>query len=131
MGLKILIADDDPHIREIISQMAVRRGHTTLFAGDGAEALALALSERPDAITLDVQMPRLDGRDVAARLKRDPMTRAIPVLVVSAQSDDFTRELVLEMGADDFVDKPFDANHLVSKLEYLVEKARGQKPTKP
>jgi two-component system OmpR family response regulator len=127
MGLKILVADDDPHIREIIAQMARRRGHAVVFAADGAEALALALAERPDAITLDLQMPRLDGRDVASRLKRDPMTRRIPVLVVSAQSDDFTRELVLDMGADDFVDKPFDANHLISKLEYLVEKARAAK----
>ena len=75
MGLKILVADDDPHIREIIAQMARRRGHSAIFAADGAEALALALAERPDAITLDLQMPRLDGRDVAARLKRDPMTR--------------------------------------------------------
>lgn len=126
MPLKILVADDDPYIRDIIARTAQRRGHTVIFAEDGAGTLAAALAEKPDALTLDIQMPRLDGRDVMSRLKRDPMTRALPVLVVSAQTDDFTRELVLEMGADDFVDKPFDANHLISKLEFLVEKRRGQ-----
>src|SRR5206468_9878557 len=107
MSLKILVADDDANIRDIIGQLAKRRGHTVLFAEDGASTVATALADRPDAITVDIQMPRLDGRDVVARLKRDPMTRDVPVVVVSAQSDDFTRELVLEMGADDFVDKPF------------------------
>lgn len=124
MALKILVADDDPHIRDIIAKMAQRRGHTVVFASDGASCLAAALSEKPDALTLDIQMPKLDGRDVMSRLRRDPMTRELPVLVVSAQGDDFTRELVLEMGADDFVDKPFDAGHLISKLEYLVDKRK-------
>lgn len=122
--MKILIADDDPHIRHIIGEMAKKRGHQVLFAEDGATAIAQALSEHPDAITLDIQMPKLDGRDAMSRLRRDPMTAKVPVLVVSAQSDDYTRELCLDMGADDFVDKPFDANHLISKLEYLVEKRK-------
>jgi DNA-binding response OmpR family regulator len=126
MPLRILVADDDVFIRDIIGKIAQKRGHQVLFASDGAATLATALAEKPDAITLDIQMPRLDGRDVMARLRRDPMTAKVPVLVVSAQTDDFTRELVLEMGADDFVDKPFDGNHLISKLEYLVEKRRSE-----
>jgi len=127
MALKILVADDDPYIRDIIGQMARRRGHAVVYAGDGATTIATALAEKPDAMTLDIQMPKLDGRDVMSRLRKDPITKNVPVLVVSAQSDDFTRELVLEMGADDFVDKPFDASHLITKLEYLVDKRKTEK----
>lgn len=128
MGLTLLVVDDDPDIRSLLSRAAVHRGHVVIQAEDGAQALEKVRTSIPDAVSLDIQMPRLDGRDVISRLKRDPTTRDIPVVVVTAMDDEYTRELCLEMGADDVVDKPFDVNHLIARLEFLVEKRRGPKP---
>lgn len=122
MGLKLLIVDDDPALRSLLGTAAAHRGHRVIQAEDGAEALDRVHAERPDAISLDLQMPRLDGRDVISRLKRDGATREIPVVVVTSMDDEYTRELCLKMGADDVVDKPFDVHHLLGRLEFLVEK---------
>jgi DNA-binding response OmpR family regulator len=128
MGLNLLIADDDPGIRSLLQQAAAQRGHQVVLAADGAEALERIKEQRPDAISLDLQMPRLDGRDVIARLKRDASLKTIPVIVVTSIDDEYTRQLCLEMGADDVVEKPFDVRHLLTRFEFLVEKhrARGQ-----
>jgi DNA-binding response OmpR family regulator len=132
VGLTLLVADDDPGIRGLLLRAATQRGHQVLQAKDGAEAFELVKKHLPDAISLDLQMPNLDGRDVMSRLQRDATTRAIPVVVVTSIGDEYTRQLCLEMGADDVVDKPFDVRHLLSRLEFLVEKRRDRdaKPEK-
>jgi two-component system alkaline phosphatase synthesis response regulator PhoP len=130
MGLKLMVVDDDADLRSLVQKVAAQRGHQVVLAEDGAKALERIHAEKPDAISLDLQMPNLDGRDVMSRLKRDPATRDIPVVVVTSMDDEFTRELCLGLGADDFVDKPFDAHHLVGKLEFLVEKRRDRAKAK-
>jgi DNA-binding response OmpR family regulator len=129
MGYKLLIADDDPMIRAVLSKVAVSRGHTVVACADGAQAIGMALAERPDGVMLDLMMPNLDGRDVIARLKSDPSTCETPILMLTAVDDEFTRELCLEYGVADYVLKPFDLNHVFMKMEHLIEKARETKAT--
>jgi CheY-like chemotaxis protein len=125
MPFTLLIADDDPDIVHLISRVAQTRGHKVLEATDGAEAIGLAIAEKPDAITLDIMMPRLDGRDVISRLKKDPATSRAAVIILTAVEDAYTRELCFEYGADDYVLKPFDVNNLFLKIERAVAKVRA------
>jgi DNA-binding response OmpR family regulator len=125
MGFTILVADDDPDIVRLVSRVAVARGHKVLEATDGAQAMGLALAEKPDAITLDIMMPRLDGRDVISRLKKDPATARAAIIILTAVEDAYTRELCFEYGADDYILKPFDVNNLFVKIERAVAKSKG------
>lgn len=124
MGFTILVADDDPDIVRLIGTVARSRGHKVLEATDGAQAIGLAIAEKPDAITLDIMMPRLDGRDVISRLKRDPATRHAAIVILTAVEDAYTRDLCFEYGADDYVLKPFDVNNLFLKIERAVAKVK-------
>ena len=129
MGYNFLIADDDALIRTLLVKAANNRGHTTTECSDGAQAIEAVLASRPDGVLLDLTMPKLDGRDVISRLKSDPSTRDVPVLILTAVDDDLTKELCLEYGAADYVLKPFDVSHVFLKMEHLVEKARARKPS--
>jgi CheY-like chemotaxis protein len=119
--LRILVAEDDPAVARLYAAYAQSRGHHVLFAQDGAEALASAAADRPDLILLDVAMPRLDGRDALQRLKADPATRDIPVLVITAHGgDQQLRDLMLELGAFDVLEKPIDLQIAFNKAERKV-----------
>ena len=119
--LRILVAEDDPAVARLYAAYAQSRGHLVLFAQDGAEALVSAAAERPDLILLDVAMPRLDGRDALQRLKADPTTRDIPVLVITAHGgDQQLRDLMLELGAFDVLEKPIDLQIAFNKAERKV-----------
>jgi DNA-binding response OmpR family regulator len=120
-SLRILIAEDDDAVASLYSTYARRRGHEPIHARDGAEALLMAVSERPDLILLDVAMPKLDGRDVCQQLKRNPATACIPILVVTALGGDQNiRDMLLEMGAGDVLEKPIDLQIAFNKAERLA-----------
>ncbi len=117
---RILIVDDD---REIVRGLAIRlraAGYETLSAHDGEEGLAAAIAEHPDAIVLDIRMPRTDGLAVLAKLREREDTKAIPVVVISANVVENTRAKALELGARYFVVKPFQATTLISTIESVV-----------
>ncbi len=119
--LRILVADDDPAVSKLYGAYAQSRGHAVSFARDGAEALVAAAAERPDVILLDVELPRLDGRDALRALKQRADTRGIPVLVVTAfGGDQGMRDLLLELGAWDVLEKPVDLQLAFNKVERLV-----------
>jgi CheY-like chemotaxis protein len=119
--LRILLAEDDAGLAKLYATFATGRGHSVSFAQDGIETLSAALSQLPDVILLDVQMPALDGRDVLAQLKADPRTAAIPVLVVSALGgDQHMRDQLVELGASDVMEKPVDLQIAFNKAERLV-----------
>jgi DNA-binding response OmpR family regulator len=119
--LRILIAEDDDAVATLYSTYARRRGHDAIRAADGAEALLLAATERPDLIMLDVAMPKLDGRDVCQQLKKNPLTAEIPILVVTAfGGDQQVRDQLLEMGAGDVLEKPIDLQIAFNKAERLA-----------
>src|SRR5512133_1389814 len=119
--LRILIADDEPAVRMLYARYAERRGHATLLAHDGAEALVVAASELPDIIFLDVAMPKLDGRDVLRQLKANAQTRGIPVLVITADGgNQHLRTLMSELGAADVLEKPVDLPIAFAKAERIA-----------
>lgn len=121
--LRILVAEDDPAVAKLYAAYAQSRGHAVLFAQDGAEALDAAAAEQPDLILLDVAMPRVDGRDALRRLKADPRTSAIPVLVITAfGGDQCLRDLMLELGAWDVLEKPVDLQIAFNKAERLARR---------
>jgi CheY-like chemotaxis protein len=121
---RILVVEDDEGLQQLIRQTAERAGFEVLQAFDGAAGLALALTRSPHLILLDINMPTLDGRDVLSHLKRDPRTANVPVLVCSGRTDSHNRHLALELGAIDFVDKPFHPKELMLKIGRAIDKQR-------
>jgi CheY-like chemotaxis protein len=125
-SLRILVAEDDPAVARLYAAYAQSRGHTVLVARDGAEALVLAATERPDIVWLDISMPKLDGRDALKQLKANPRTSKIPVLVVSAfGGDQNMRDLMLELGAWDVMEKPLDLHIAFNKAERAAAPREG------
>lgn len=120
MDAKILIADDDPHIRDVIRFTLAREGHRVVAACDGAEALRLFAAEEPDLVILDVGMPEADGLDVCREIRR---THRTPVLFLSARDEEIDRILGLEIGGDDYVGKPFSPRELAARVKAILKRA--------
>lgn len=120
----LLVIDDEAPIHRAFSRL-FRRGFRVMSAQDGDIGLDLARAEAPDLIVLDVNMPRLDGRDVLDRLRSDPMLRDIPVVIITGRTDHLTRVALLEAGASDVFEKPFDPVLLERRLHWIIEKMRG------
>jgi DNA-binding response OmpR family regulator len=121
--LNVLIAEDDSATANLYAVYARACGFRVAVARDGIEALRVAETELPDAIMLDVSLPKVDGRDVCKKLKANPRTQGIPVLVVSASAgDQHLRDQLVELGADDVVEKPIDLVIAFRKLERMVRR---------
>ena len=109
--------EDEPDNQEIVRAVVEEMvGASAILAGDGIEAVSIAGSERPDLVLLDLMLPRLDGYEVARRLKSDPQTSGIPIVAITALARPKDRSRALEAGCDDYVDKPFDLDLLESKI---------------
>ncbi|MFH9010070.1 response regulator [Streptomyces sp. NPDC017943] len=121
---RVLVVDDNKVIRQLIRVNLELEGLEVVTAADGAECLDVVHQVRPDVVTLDVVMPRLDGLRTAARLRADPRTRDVPLAIVSACSH-HEIESGLEVGVDAFLPKPFEPAELVVLVRQLVERARG------
>lgn len=116
----VLVADDDPDILTLVGFRLERAGYEVLPARDGEEALALALERQPDLAILDVMMPKLDGYEVTQRLRNDPATSGMPVILLTArvQEADITRGF--EAGADDYIKKPFSPQELRARVQAIL-----------
>jgi two-component system OmpR family response regulator len=128
MSRTILIVDDDPHIRELLAFALAKAGMTTHEAGDGEAALAAVERHRPDLVILDINMPRMDGLETCRRLKA---RSDIPVLFLSSRDDEIDRVLGLELGADDYVVKPFSPREVVARVGAILKRAGGAAVEKP
>ncbi|MFI6809887.1 response regulator [Streptomyces luteogriseus] len=122
---RVLVVDDNKVIRQLIRVNLELEGLEVVTAADGAECLDVVHQVRPDVVTLDVVMPRLDGLRTAARLRADPRTRDMPLAIVSACSHPEI-EAGLDVGVDAFLSKPFDPAELVRMVRQLVERARAR-----
>ena len=122
MNACILVVDDDPEIVGAIAITLEREGYRVLRAYDGMEALDLALDPAVRLILIDVMMPKLDGLSALLRIREK---RNLPVIVLSAKSEDTDKILGLSMGADDYVTKPFSLAVLLAKTEALIRRSRG------
>jgi CheY-like chemotaxis protein len=118
---RVLIVDDESDNRELLKLVLGWEGFVISTAASGAEALGKAMTAHPpDLILLDIMMPGMTGYDVLAEIKADPITRAIPVMMISAMTDGKARTLSLTAGADDFFPKPIDRDELVRRVRKLL-----------
>jgi DNA-binding response OmpR family regulator len=120
MTQRVLIADDEPNIVASLEFLMEQAGFEVKVAPDGAAALALVASFRPDLVLLDVMMPVKNGYEVCQHLKSDPATRAVKVVLLSAKGRDVEVAKGLELGADAYVTKPFSTRELVAKVQELL-----------
>jgi two-component system phosphate regulon response regulator PhoB len=121
---KVLVVDDEPEAVELVEFNLRQAGYSVITAGDGAEALKKARAALPDLIVLDLMLPEVDGLEVCKMLRRDPVTAAIPIIMLTAKAAEIDRVLGLEMGADDYVTKPFSPRELVLRAKKLLRRDR-------
>ena len=118
-GYRILVADDDPRVHEKLSAHFHREEYQMLSARDGEEALGLARQMRPDVLVLDVLMPKMDGFMVCREIRKDSK---MPIIMLSAKAEEFDRLLGLELGADDYITKPFSAREVVARIKAVLRR---------
>jgi len=116
---KILLADDDPRLRKLVA-ITLGDDFTILQAADGEETLRIAQQEKPDLILLDIRMPKLDGFEVCSRLKANPLTSGVKVIMLTALSSDSDKIQARKAGADDYFVKPFSPRALLDKVNQIL-----------
>jgi putative two-component system response regulator len=117
---RILVVDDNPSVSHLLQQMLVAEGHAVETAGDGMDALETVARHAPDLILLDLDMPRLDGFEVCRQLKTSPVTRLIPVIIITAQTAFESKLQAWDLGADDFLTKPFQRVEVLARCRCLL-----------
>jgi two-component system phosphate regulon response regulator PhoB len=125
MKPKILIVDDEADALEVLGFKLREAGFAPIFAKDGTRALAAARTERPDLMVLDLMLPEVDGLEVCKILRRDPTTADLPILMLTARAAEMDRVLGLELGADDYVTKPFSPRELVLRIRKLLARKQS------
>lgn len=123
---KILIVDDDGNIAELISLYLMKECYNTVIAEDGEQAVEMAEKENPDLILLDIMLPGIDGYEVIRRVRK---TSNVPIIMLSAKGETFDKVLGLELGADDYMVKPFDSKEMVARVKAVLRrKGTAQEP---
>ena len=122
MSQTILVIDDEKDIVELIRYNLVQAGYRVVSALDGQQALDLARRERPDLVVLDLMLPTLPGTEVARILRQDEKTRAIPIIMLTARGSEVDRIVGFELGADDYVVKPFSPRELVLRIQAILRR---------
>jgi two-component system, OmpR family, alkaline phosphatase synthesis response regulator PhoP len=122
MSNTILVADDEDSIVQLARLYLSKEGYRVHTARDGQEALEIARRLKPDLVVLDLMMPRLDGWEVCRRLRKDS---SIPIIMLTARADDVDKIVGLELGADDYVTKPFNPRELVARVKAILRRASG------
>lgn len=121
---KVLVIDDEKNIVEAIVYNLQKAGFRTLTANDGKRALELAQREVPDLITLDVMLPEMDGWEVCRALRQDARTKRIPVIMLTVKNDETDKVVGLELGADDYMTKPFSPKELVARVKAILRRTK-------
>ncbi len=124
MKEKILIVEDDKDILKMVEYNLKKEGYRTVCARDGEDAIEMAHSERPDLILLDLMLPGIDGLEVCKQLKKESKTASIPVIMVTAKSQESDKVVGLELGADDYVTKPFSVRELLARVKAVLRRAQ-------
>jgi DNA-binding response OmpR family regulator len=119
---KILVVEDEADLREVLSYNLTRDGYRVVTAENGADGLRKARKEVPDLVLLDLMLPDLDGVEVCRRLKKDPLTATLPIIMVTAKSEEADVVLGLGVGADDYVPKPFSPRTLLARVKAVLRR---------
>ena len=128
MKTKILVVDDEPDALDLIQYNLKAAGFDVVTAADGEEALRKARATQPNLVILDVMLPEVDGLEVCKTLRREPVTAAIPIIMLTAKAGEIDRVLGLELGADDYVTKPFSPRELVLRVKALLRRRIPEEP---
>jgi len=117
---KILIVDDRPEVVELVRVTLEGEDYQIVDASDGKEALKKVRLEKPDLVLLDVVMPKMDGFEVCRKLKKDPETQEIPIIMLTAKAQKVDKEKGRQVGASDYITKPFSPSALLTKIEEIL-----------
>ena len=128
MSEKVLIVEDEPDILRLVEFTLKAAGYSTLRATTGKEALEKARSERPQLVLLDLMLPDIRGTEVCVQLKNDPRTASIPVVMLTAKSEEVDRVVGFELGADDYIAKPFSPRELSLRVRAVLRRGKGRAP---
>jgi two-component system phosphate regulon response regulator PhoB len=123
---KILVVEDDRDIVEMVEYNLKQDGYTAIHAYDGEKGIKLADKERPDLIILDLMLPAIDGFEVCKALRRQQSTSGIPIIILSAKSRETDKVVGLELGADDYVTKPFSPRELIARVKAVLRRHKEQ-----
>ncbi len=128
MNSKVLAVEDDVNLLETLKYNLRKEGYDVVTAGDGEQALEAARREKPDLIVLDVMLPKIDGFEVCRILRRE-MT--VPIIMLTAKADETDKIVGLEIGADDYMTKPFSIRELLARIRAMLRRSRMAEPTNP
>ncbi|MGN6374530.1 MAG: response regulator [Sphingomonas sp.] len=132
MSHRILVVDDDPHIRELLAFALAKAGMTVGEAADGEAALASIAGDPPDLMVLDINMPRMNGLDLCRRLRASGDRQAdLPILFLSSRDDEIDRIVGIEIGGDDYVVKPFSPREVVARVSAILKRGRSVQAEQP
>lgn len=131
MAKTVLVVDDEPGIVTIVKDYLERGGFRVLTAGDGESALRLARLERPNLMVLDLMLPGIDGLDIVRVLRGDPALHRMAVIMLTARVEEGDRLVGLELGADDYVTKPFSPRELVARVRAVLRRSEGESSYTP
>ena len=123
MRSKILVVDDEPEAVELVEFNLQQAGYEVISAADGAEALTKSRAKKPNLIVLDLMLPEMSGLEVCKTLRRDPATAGIPIIMLTARAAEIDRVLGLELGADDYITKPFSPRELVLRVKKILSRS--------
>ena len=127
----VLIVDDEAAIREMVSLALEKAKFNVLEASDSQEGHAIIIDSQPDAVLLDWMMPGTTGLELLRRLRRDPLTEKIPVILLTAKTSEDSKITGLDSGADDFISKPFSPKELVSRIRAVIRRSTVTEPSEP
>lgn len=122
----VLVVDDEKDLVELVSYNLQRSGYAVITSGSGSEALELARQHKPDLVVLDLMLPGMEGTEVARRMKADPSTAGIPIVMLTAKGEETDVVVGLTLGADDYVTKPFSMKILLARLTNVLRRAEQQ-----
>ena len=125
---RILVAEDDPDIGNLLDHYLRKAGFTTTVVPSGRDVLPQIKHEAPDLVVLDLMLPGLDGLELCRAIRADSATAAIPIIMLTAKSEESDRIVGLELGADDYITKPFSPNEVVARIRALLRRAHRAAP---
>ena len=131
MPMRILIVEDDPDIAELVGRYLDKAGFITEVVASGREALIAIAARPPELVVLDLMLPHVDGLEVCRVIRSNEATAAIPIIMLTARAEESERIVGLELGADDYLAKPFSPNELVARVRALLRRAHRAAPSAP
>src|SRR6476620_125278 len=123
MAKRILIVEDDPDIAHLVARYLTKAGFVTEHIASGREAMQVMTARTPDLLVLDLMLPHVDGLEICRRVRADASTAALPIIMLTARAEESERIVGLELGADDYLPKPFSPNELVARVRALLRRA--------